>query len=131
MGVTVTIRDQAAAGGTSGTYTLADFTPGTTLRDVIRTRVREEVAEHNARPSRCFSGLVMPDGARTTPDGFVLPNPRRIDWERQADAAIEAFLHNGFVVLVGDRQVTDLDEQLHLSADTEVRFIRLVPLAGG
>ena len=131
MGVTVTIRDQATAGGTSGTYTLADIATEITLRDLIRTRVREEVAEYNAAPSGIFNGLVMPDGARTTSDGFVLPMPRRIEWERQADAAIEAFRHNGFVVLVGDRQVTDLDEQLHLSADTDVRFIRLVPLAGG
>ncbi len=131
MGVTVTIRDQATGGGTSGIYTLADVATETTLCDLIRARVREEVAEYNARPSRIFSGLVMPDGARTTPDGFVLPKPRRIDWERQADAAVEAFRHNGFVVLVGNRQVTNLDEQLQLSIDTEVRFIRLVPLAGG
>lgn len=54
----------------------------------------------------------MPHGAKATPDGFVLPKPRRVDWERQADAAIEAFEHNGFVVLVGERQVTELDEQL-------------------
>lgn len=33
--------------------------------------------------------------------------------------------------LVGDRQVTDLDEVLDLSLGTDIRFIRLVQLAGG
>jgi hypothetical protein len=42
-----------------------------------------------------------------------------------------AFKRNGFVVLVDDRQVTDLDEVLEVSADTEVSFVRLVPLVGG
>ncbi|NHO85139.1 hypothetical protein HA073_29415 [Micromonospora sp. CMU55-4] len=56
---------------------------------------------------------------------------RRLDWERQADAACAAFARNGFVLLVGDRQVEDLDEEIDLLADPEVAFVRLVPLVGG
>ncbi|WP_229068741.1 hypothetical protein [Actinoplanes sp. DH11] len=47
------------------------------------------------------------------------------------DRAVTAFAGNGFVVLVGDRQVEDLDEVLELPTGTEVTFLRLVPLAGG
>ena len=54
-----------------------------------------------------------------------------IDWEQQADRAVRAFARNGFFVLVGDRQVTDLDEVLELTADSDIRFIRLVQLVGG
>jgi hypothetical protein len=57
--------------------------------------------------------------------------PHRIDWERQADAAVEAFGRNGFVVLVGDRQVEDVDEELSLDDASDVAFVRLVPLVGG
>lgn len=51
--------------------------------------------------------------------------------EVRAEAALRAFAGNGLLVLVGDRQVTDLDEEVELSAGTEVTFLRLVPLVGG
>ncbi|MEU4695315.1 hypothetical protein [Actinoplanes sp. NPDC023714] len=44
--------------------------------------------------------------------------------------AVESFSRNGFVVLVGGRQVEDLDETVDLSGGAEVTFLRLVPLAG-
>lgn len=44
---------------------------------------------------------------------------------------MKAFSRNGFVVLVGDRQVEDLDAGVGLPAGTEVTFLKLVPLVGG
>ena len=43
----------------------------------------------------------------------------------------QAFTRNGFFVLVGDRQVESLDEELELKVDTDVSFVKLVPLVGG
>ena len=60
-----------------------------------------------------------------------MATPARIDWEQQADAALTAFGRNGFFVLVGDRQVEDLDEELTLDDASRVVFIRLVQLVGG
>lgn len=131
MPITVTIKDQSGAGRTGATTTLEGISSEITLRDLIRTRVREEVAHYNARPRQVFPGLVMPEGAEPTSEGFWMPKPRRIDWERQADRALEAFARNGFFVLVDDRQVTELDEELHLTADSDIRFVRLVQLIGG
>jgi hypothetical protein len=34
-------------------------------------------------------------------------------------------------VLVDDRQVTELGEELELTADSDIRFVRLVQLVGG
>jgi hypothetical protein len=34
-------------------------------------------------------------------------------------------------VLVGDRQVTDPDEEIELPLGVEVTFLKLVPLVGG
>jgi hypothetical protein len=93
--------------------------------------VREEVARYNASPERTFSGLVMPEGAYPTREGFRMGQPRRIDWQQQADRAIQAFQRNGFFVLVDDRQVTELDEPLDLTAESDIRFVRLVQLVGG
>jgi hypothetical protein len=122
MAITLTVRDQSASGRATGKVVLEDLPAALTLRDLIRTRVREEVAAYNARTLKvgAFNGLVTP----TDPG-------RRIDWEAQADVAVEAFTRNGFFVLVDDRQVAELDQELALGADTDVRFVRLVALAGG
>lgn len=129
--ITVTIKDQSGAGKVAGTITLEGIDSRITLRDLIRTRVREEVARYNATLAGVFQGLVMPDGAQPVPEGFRMPARRRVDWEQQAGRALDAFGRNGFFVLVGDRQVADLDEVLKLAADCDIRFIRLVPLVGG
>ena len=130
MPVSVEVRDQRSGGGTHAAITL-ELSERTTLRDLIRTRVRDEGAEINLAPKPIFNGLVQPVGAEETLNGYRLEKARTIDWERQADAAEEAFARNGFFVIVGDRQVDDLDEQLELDPDTEIRFVRLTPLVGG
>lgn len=94
-------------------------------------RVREEVARFNATSTEVFRGLVRPADSRETPDGFVVREGRRLDWEVQADTACAVFERNGFVTLVGDRQIDDLDEMIDVSCDRTVSFIRLVPLVGG
>jgi hypothetical protein len=128
--VSVTVRDERSPGRASGELELT-LDPRTTLRDLIRTRVREEVARYNSSPGERFNGLVRPTDAEEDANGYRLRKPRRLDWERQAQVAEEAFGRNGYFVLVGDRQVDDLDEELELTPETEIRFLRLTPLVGG
>jgi hypothetical protein len=60
------------------------------------------------------------------------PTKRKaVDAGRQLAAAIEAFQRTRILVVVDRRQVMDLDEPLTVGDDTEVRFIKLVPLVGG
>jgi hypothetical protein len=131
--ISVTIKDQSGAGKVAATMTLDGIDSRITVRDLIRTRVREEVARYNAAAAstEIFYGLVMPDGAEPTPDGFRMLRRRRVDWEQQADEALQAFERNGFFVLVAGRQVTDPGKALELAPDTDIRFIRLVQLVGG
>jgi hypothetical protein len=127
----LTIRDETTTGKTVNELVLSGIAARCTLRDLIRTRVREEVARYNAEQGDLFIGLVQPTDAEQELNGWRLRAPRRISWEEQADVAEEAFGRNGFFVLVGDRQVDDLDEELALTADTDVAFVRLTPLVGG
>ncbi|GAA4610689.1 hypothetical protein GCM10023195_44630 [Actinoallomurus liliacearum] len=127
----VTFRDETATGRRFDEMSLPGLPDRVTVRDLIRLRVREEVARHNGRPSRHFRGLVRPEDAEVELNGYRLREPRPIDWERQADLAERAFRRNGFFLLVGDRQADDLDQVVELSADTEVVFIRVVQLVGG
>jgi hypothetical protein len=130
MAVSVEIRDERTGGG-PGQVARLDLPERTTLRDLIRTRVREEVASYNLAPGGHFNGFVRPVDAEETLNGYRLAAPRRLDWEEQARVAEEAFARNGFFVIVGERQVDDLDQELDLNADTQIKFLRLTPLVGG
>jgi hypothetical protein len=128
---TVTFRDETATGKPLTDWEVSGLPERMTVQELIRLRVREEVARHNARPTNRFNGLVRPDDAETELNGYRLREPRRIDWERQAEIAERAFLTNGFFILAGDRQVVDLEEVVDLTTDPNLVFIKLVALVGG
>lgn len=131
MSITITISDQTASGESQGSMRLSLLTSTITLRELIRRRVYEEVREYNvALPDR-FSGLVQPTDAERTLNGYLLKKRRPIDWEKQFDVAVKAFEQNGYFVLVNDVQVEELDDPIELKIDTEVAFVKLVPLVGG
>ncbi|MFD8707584.1 hypothetical protein ACFV1W_34220 [Kitasatospora sp. NPDC059648] len=128
---TVIFVDETTSGVRRDAWRLAVAEERLTLRELIRRRVHREVAEHNAGRS-AFHGLVQPTPAERTLNAYRQPEAdRAVDPERQFLRAVEAFGRNGFLVLVGDRQVEELDAELDLRADTEVCFLKLVPLAGG
>jgi hypothetical protein len=60
-----------------------------------------------------------------------VPRRRRIDPEKQLNKAIESFYRNGFMILVNEQQVDELEEEIEVSPDTTVTFLKLVPLVGG
>ncbi len=128
---TVTFRDETATGKALHSFEVLHVPDSITVRELVRLRVREEVARYNAAPTSRFQGLVRPADAEVELNGYRLARPRRLDWEQQADAACAAFERNGFFVLVGDRQVEDLGETVDLNAAADVAFIKLVPLVGG
>lgn len=130
---TVTVVDESLA-GEKRTWDLdvSDLLDETIpLRELIRRRVYQEVAEYNARQSGAYQGLVRPTEAEHTLNGNQLRSPRRLDWEAQYEKAVEAFSRRGYVVLVDDAQVTDLDTPVRLRVGGEVTFLKLVPLVGG
>jgi hypothetical protein len=128
---TVTFRDESATGKALHSFDVPDVPDTITVRDLVRLRVREEVARFNAAPTQRFQGLVRPSDAEVDLNGYRLKAPRRLDWEKQADIACQAFERNGFFVLVADQQVEDLDAVVDLTAASDVAFVKLVPLVGG
>ncbi|MFY1691885.1 hypothetical protein [Plantactinospora sp. WMMB782] len=127
----VSFVDETTAGERSSEWHLEIFEERLPLREVIRRRVFQEVAEHNAKGGDVFRGLVQPTDTERTLNGFKLRKPRRIDPEEQATHALEAFYRNGFIVLVDDRQVDELDAVVELGRGTQITFLKLVPLVGG
>ena len=127
----IVVADTTASGGETARLLLDGVSSPVRLRELIRHRVREEVARYNARPVRWFGGLVQPASSELAQNGYVLPRPRALACACQSSAAVAAFERNGFFVFAGDRQVDDLDEELTLDETDVVSFVKLVPLAGG
>ena len=129
--LTLTIYDETATGRRSEALTLDFLTERITVREVIRSRVYQEVKDYNTKRPELFRGLVEPVDAERVLDGYRLRKQRSIDWKEQYEKALEAFERNGFFILVGDRQVEKLDEEIEIKVDTKVSFVKLVPLVGG
>lgn len=132
MPATLTVRDESTTGEKIGEITLEFLTERITVRELIRSRVYQEVQDHNLRAQQqVFRGLVQPSETERELNGYRLRKPRQIDFKEQYEVAVEAFHRNGFLVLVEDRQATNLDEEIVITPQTDVAFLKLVPLVGG
>lgn len=130
----LTVRDETATGSVTHELTLDVLSETITVRELIRSRVYQEVADYNLKRSQQdanFNGLVTPEDAEKTLNGTRTRRARVIDWKAQFEKACEAFSHNGFFILIDDRQAETLDETVTIRHDTKVSFVKLVPLVGG
>jgi hypothetical protein len=131
MAATLTVHDERASGERTHSVTLSFPTERSTVRELIRERIYQEVQDYNLEQTEYFNGLVEPTDAEKTLNGFKLRKKRKIDWEEQFARALDGFQRNGFFILVGERQAEDLDEVLEVNGETEVSFVKLLPLVGG
>jgi hypothetical protein len=121
----------ASIGKPEHTFTVHVTGETVTVRELIRARVFQEVEEYNQTLPTAFRMLVQPGEAERTLNGFKFSKPRQVSAQAQFDKAIQAFEGNAFIVLVDDRQVDTLDDEIALRPDTTVSFLKLVPLVGG
>jgi len=129
--LTITIHDQTTTGQNTNDLTLDFLTENITVRELIRSRVYQEVQDYNRQQPEHFRGLVQPTDAETTLNGYKVKTKRQIDWKPQFEKACEAFAANRILILIDDHQAAALDEQITLRHDTHVNFLKLVPLVGG
>jgi hypothetical protein len=127
------IRDETTASLGKAEHTFTVHVSGETIsvRELIRQRVYQEVEQFNTRQPAVFRMLVQPNDTERTLNGYKFHKPRLVDPETQFEKALEAFLGNGFIILVDDRQVDSLETEIALYPETSVTFLKLVPLVGG
>lgn len=107
------------------------------LQQIIEHVVRDEVAAYNGREEdrRLVRALSRDDIAAGARGGKVDAGGRVTTGPADADAAvataIEAFSDGLYFAFVDDQQVSELNDTVVIGADTRLRFVRLVPLAGG
>ena len=134
MPATLTIRDETTSGERTNELTVEFLTERITVRELIRSRVYQEVKDYNIRDASAgqqFRGLVQPGETESRLNAPGRRRPREIDWHKQFDVALEAFQRNRVIILIDDRQAANLDEQIVITPDTQVTFLKLVPLVGG
>jgi hypothetical protein len=129
MALILPILDETTAGARHSAGEFRFDTQASTVREIIRLRVQQEVDRFNNSDYEVFRGLVQPEESERILNG-VRERPL-LDWQKQFAKAIASFNGNGFLVFIDDRQINDLDEAIHLTPETQVTFLKLVPLIGG
>jgi hypothetical protein len=127
---TLTVRDETTTGEALATLDLQLEADQVSVTELIRARVHQEVRAHNAsRDTGRFNGLVQPDPAERELNAGG--RPRLVDADRQTEVALRAFERGHVLLLVDDRQVEALEQQVTLTPASTVTFLKLVPLVGG
>jgi len=131
MSNTLTIRDENTLRQAIQEWMLEGLTERLTVRELIRSRVYQEVQEFNRKRPTHFRGLVQPTDTTREANGFKVRSGREVDWKDQYEKATEAFEQNRVLILVGDRQCDSLEDEVEVKTGTVVSFLRLTPLVGG
>jgi hypothetical protein len=127
----LTIRDESTDGRSLNESVVEFLTETITVEELIRSRVYQEVQDYNLKKTEKFRGLVDPSAERKS------SGTGDIDWKAQFETACEAFRQNRVLILVDDRQVERLDQELKLrpaigdQPATSVTFLKMTPLVGG
>ena len=130
MTATLTIRDESSSGQTLHEFAL-EVPERITVRELIRSRVYQEVKDFNVRQPERFQGLVQPSDAERAVNGCGLRKRRQINWKAQYERALTAFRSGQILVLLDDRQLESLDEQIVVTPTSRISFLRLTLLVGG
>ena len=113
-----------------------------TARELIRRRIADEVetanrqrAEFAAGHARSRSFLIplsddTPE-ARLNPASTRPIRARLLDEAVEYDRAVKAFDQTQFILLLDERQISDLDEAISVTPESEAVFLYLTPLIGG
>jgi hypothetical protein len=128
---TLTVFDEVTGKGRGEPILLEFLTDNITVRELIRQRVFQEVKDYNAGGSPVFRGLVQPTDSEEALNGYKVNRSRTLDWKPQFEEACQAFEATQVLVLVDDRQAESLDDEITITPQTEVTFLKLVPLVGG
>ncbi len=130
---TLLIRDEDLSTGKAIQEFSLDFlTEHITVRELIRSRVYQEVNDFNLRGSKGeFRGIIASANSERTATGYRMKTSRSIDWKEQFVLATQAFEQGRVLILVNDQQMQSLDEEITVAAQTVVTFVKLVLLVGG
>ena len=131
MSVMLNIQDETTSGKLLSKCVVEFPIECITVKQLIEARVSQEVERYNLSRNGEFNGFIQPTESEQLLNGYKLAKGQSIATEKQKKAALKAFQSNGFFLLVNDTQISDLDDEIVITPDTVVVFLKLVPLVGG
>jgi len=141
MGINILITDEHFGKSKLSIFELEYPSEKVTIREIITRRVEEEVVrvthmQQNPKHIKAEHRMFLAGLTKLSPE--VLLNPvsetKRVKSINAAEAvrtALKAFAAGKYFVLFNDRQYENLDEEITLTPNSEVTFLRLTPLQGG
>ena len=129
MKTLVQISDEVI-GGDAVTWQLELADEELTVRELIRSRVYQEVQDANLKRQNQHQLLITlanpaeSSGKRTQAIG-------NIDWRNHFEQAVVAYDAGRFLLLVDDHQTESLDEVVKVGQLSQITFLKLFPLVGG
>lgn len=129
--VVITMQDKSGAGKVTGEIDITFHKSTVTVREIIEARVKTEVQRYNNKVTDVFHGLVQPSEAEKTLNGYKMKTKHVIDAEKQVYVALDAFMKNGYIMLINKYQPENLEEVVNITPDTQISFLKLTPLVGG
>lgn len=127
----ILIKDDTIGGKTRNSFTIETEIETATVKELIKLRIYNEVKFLNQKEPEYFTSLVQPTEAEVTLNGYKMREKRKIDPEKQYYHALDAFKKNGYFLIINDKQVESLDQQIKIQDNMELQFIKLTPLVGG
>ena len=127
----ILISDEKLNGTITNQFEIQIENENITALELIEKRVIQEVETYNNTFPEYFNGLVEPSEAEKTLNGYKLKQRQLIDPEKQVYIALNAFQKNGFFILVDDKQLEELNQEITLTHLSKISFVKLTPLIGG
>ncbi len=127
--VEIIIKDETMTGVVQNQFKLTVSSNKVKIKDLIKSRVFQEVEIYNQNKSVFFQGLTK--SRKTSFGANTLKEPESVDAEEQYYFTLESFQKNRFFLLVDNQQYSDLEEEITIYQNISVSFIRLIALVGG
>ncbi len=128
MQVTVTtIVFGLPQGQRTSQVTVSLSAPTLTLHDLIARKVEQEVSEILAHQRPGPSGEYLSAETLILATGALKPGAVA----DEIQLAQAAFAARDFMIAIDDRQVWDADTIVHIRPETQIEFIKILPLVGG
>lgn len=127
--LTITICEETVSGKILERHQIDVSEERTCARELIRSHVYQQVQDYNQRQQ---AGATLDDDRNRVEATLNGPRTsRQADWKHQFERAISAFQSGQILLIVDDRQQHELDEEIWVTAESRISFLRLTPLAGG
>ena len=129
----ITITEEAVGGSPNVLSTVELPVDEVTVRELIRSHVHQTAKDRQLRNPRRFERTEQFERGdmETALNGPQKRESTTIDWKAEFEKACQAFLRQQILILVDGKQMTELDEKLKITTQSDVRFLRLTLLMGG